>query len=117
MAAIFIDTGDFDESAFPIPPKRVEPSAEVCNHTPTPHGYFAMYEWAERAMKTHRQIRCPRCGLLHIWLPKAEAKAYEKQQAKEFREFNKMMQKRWGPTGEQRYKQELKAAHKRGEIE
>jgi len=27
-------------------------------------------EWAERMTKTHRQERCPDCGLWEIWVPK-----------------------------------------------
>ena len=80
---IYLTTGDFDEEKFPIPPKRVKPSAKVCNHTPHPTLYHAQYEWTERAAKTHSQIRCPRCGLWAIWLPKAEAKVINAKDRKE----------------------------------
>lgn len=39
-------------------------------HTPEPTGYFAWHEWAERMTKTHKQIRCPGCGLWAIWTPR-----------------------------------------------
>lgn len=114
--SINIDTGDFDESAYPIPPKRVEPSAEVCNHTPHPTLYHAHYEWMERASKTHGQIRCPRCGNWSIWLPKAEAKIINARDRQEEREIARMVKKQF-PSANQRYKQELREARKRGEIE
>ena len=43
-------------------------------HTPCPTGYVAWHEWAEEMMKTHRQRKCPGCGLYAIWEPK-KAKA------------------------------------------
>lgn len=49
-----------------------------CQHTPSPAGsgdYFAWYAFAERMRKTHRQVRCPRCGLWAIWEPKPPSKA------------------------------------------
>lgn len=117
--SIFIDTGDFDADKYPIPPKRVEPSETECVHTSMPQAsnYFAWYEWCEQASKTHRQITCPRCGCWAIWWPKKEAIAYNRARQKEIREFAKAYLKQFGPTGEQRYKQELKEARKRGEIE
>ncbi len=41
-------------------------------HTPAPIGYLQWHEWAERKSKTHRQERCPECGFLSIWKPKAK---------------------------------------------
>lgn len=38
-------------------------------HTPSPEGYVHWHDWAEYMSKTHRQIRCPGCGLLAIWVP------------------------------------------------
>lgn len=38
-------------------------------HTPSPEGYLAWHEWAEKKSKTHRQERCPGCGLWAIWTP------------------------------------------------
>jgi hypothetical protein len=40
-----------------------------------PSGYIAWHEWAERKAKTHRQERCPGCGLFVIWKPKQEGEA------------------------------------------
>ncbi len=45
------------------------PNAE--DHTPCPSSYLAWDEWAQRMAKTHRQSRCPGCGLWKIWVPKA----------------------------------------------
>jgi hypothetical protein len=42
----------------------------IAEHTPDPHGYVAWHDWAEEMGRTHRQIRCPGCGLLAIWVPK-----------------------------------------------
>lgn len=41
-----------------------------CQHTPQPRGYLARSEWAESMLKTHKQERCPHCGLWAIWTPK-----------------------------------------------
>lgn len=38
-------------------------------HTPSPDGYLAWHEWAEKKSKTHRQIKCEGCGLYKIWVP------------------------------------------------
>ena len=40
------------------------------DHTPAPDGYCAWHDWAMKMGKTHRQIRCDRCGLFKIWIPK-----------------------------------------------
>ncbi len=91
-----IDGGYFDEQKYPLPPKQVEPIAERCNHTPCPDGvgdYFGWQEWAEQAAKTHEQIRCPRCGLWAIWLPKHEARAINKVAAAEERAMLAKMQR------------------------
>lgn len=40
------------------------------NHTPHPEGYIQHAAWAERMLKTHKQSRCPTCGLWAIWTPK-----------------------------------------------
>lgn len=42
-------------------------------HTPAPEGYVARAEWAERMMLTHRQRRCPGCGLYQVWVRKVTA--------------------------------------------
>lgn len=86
---IHIDTGDFNEERYPIPPKRVERSEKECVHTPQPPrgDYFAWQEWAHRASKSHSQITCPVCGRWEIWLPKKEAQAIRRQDAKESKAF------------------------------
>ena len=39
-------------------------------HTPQPDGYMRWHGWAARMVKTHRQLRCPNCGLFKIWVPR-----------------------------------------------
>lgn len=46
------------------------PCQNAANHTPVPFGYIARAEWAERMAKTHRQTKCPGCGLWMIWVPR-----------------------------------------------
>jgi hypothetical protein len=43
-----------------------------CNHKPKkqPEGYIAWHEWADKMSKTHRQEKCPCCGLWKIWVKK-----------------------------------------------
>ncbi len=82
-----LDTSDFDNERYPIPPKRVERSVSKCVHTPQPEGYNEWREFARLASRTHRQVRCPRCGLWQVWLPKAEAKAINRADDKAAREF------------------------------
>lgn len=57
--------------------KRRIPPAELCpaakRHTKHPEGYLAHAEWAERKARTHRQTKCPTCGLWAIWVPKKRA--------------------------------------------
>jgi hypothetical protein len=43
---------------------------DVAAHTPCPSSYLGWHEWAEKMAKTHRQKRCPGCGLFVIWVPK-----------------------------------------------
>lgn len=90
-----ITTGDFDAERYPIPPKPVKFPSPVgaCVHTPCPETYHAGYEWAEQAMKTHRQVRCPTCGLWAIWLPKAQAKHVNREWEKESRRVSRAYQK------------------------
>jgi hypothetical protein len=38
------------------------------NHTPCPDGYIQWHEWALQKSRRHKQIRCPGCGLLAIWV-------------------------------------------------
>ncbi len=44
--------------------------AEPCQHTPCPSGYVQWHYWADQMSKTHKQVRCPGCGLLSLWVPK-----------------------------------------------
>lgn len=48
-----------------------------CNHTDQPTGYKEWHSWALKKSKTHRQYKCPHCGLWAIWMekPKKSAKA------------------------------------------
>ena len=39
----------------------------VKRHTRCPSAYLEWHEWAERKAKTHRQVKCPGCGLYAIW--------------------------------------------------
>lgn len=45
------------------------PQPECSDHTPCPDGYAERAEWAEEMAKTHRCVRCPRCGLFAVWVP------------------------------------------------
>lgn len=36
-------------------------------HTPCPEGYLQWHAWADKMSKTHKQVRCPGCGLWAIW--------------------------------------------------
>lgn len=60
-----------------------------CVHTPTPEGYIQWRNWAGEASKTHSAIKCERCGLWKIWLPKAEARAINKRRLAELNIFLK----------------------------
>ena len=44
---------------------------DPAEHTRCPEGYMAWHSWAERMSKTHRQFRCPHCGLFEVWKPKS----------------------------------------------
>lgn len=46
------------------------PNETRCRHTPCPEGYVPWHEWAEQKSKTHKQERCPSCGLWAIWKPR-----------------------------------------------
>lgn len=39
-----------------------------CKHIKEPTGYIEWHNWAEKKSRTHRQIRCEKCGLYKIWL-------------------------------------------------
>lgn len=49
------------------------PCLRVTEHTPVPHGYVARQLWFEQMARTHRQTRCPGCGLFTIWEPLPDA--------------------------------------------
>jgi hypothetical protein len=50
-------------------PKDACPDAATL-HTDEPRGYIEWHEWAEKMSETHRQKKCPTCGLYAIWVPK-----------------------------------------------
>ena len=39
-------------------------------HTRCPSGASAWNNWAEKKLRTHRQVRCKTCGFFAIWVPK-----------------------------------------------
>jgi hypothetical protein len=43
--------------------------------TGEPEGYLSWFEWAELKAKTHRQTKCPGCGLWIVWVPKKKRAA------------------------------------------
>lgn len=47
----------------------IELQTGKCIHDDGPRGYIAWHEWAAEKRKTHRQKRCPVCGLYKIWVP------------------------------------------------
>lgn len=49
---------------------RRDEALSHCTHTPAPPGYLAWFEWAREMAKTHRQERCPGCGLWKVWTPR-----------------------------------------------
>lgn len=62
-------TGRFDPDRYPKP--TGDRRGEGCaGHTPSPDGYTQWHEWAAWMAKTHRQVRCPQCKLLSIWVPR-----------------------------------------------
>jgi hypothetical protein len=50
------------------PPVDTCPNA--AEHTNGPSGYVAWQEWAKRMKTTHRQVKCPGCGLFKVWVPR-----------------------------------------------
>ena len=40
------------------------------NHTPGPDAYLEWHAWATKMKQTHKQERCPQCGLYLIWTPR-----------------------------------------------
>lgn len=45
-----------------------DPCAAGGEHTPQPVGYLEWYEWVREMAETHRQKRCPNCGLWSVWV-------------------------------------------------
>jgi hypothetical protein len=35
-----------------------------------PSDYIHWHEWARKKSKTHKQTKCPTCGLYTVWIPK-----------------------------------------------
>lgn len=50
----------------------MKPITEECQtiHTTCPTDYVGWHEWAEKMSKTHKQEKCPHCGLLAVWVKK-----------------------------------------------
>jgi hypothetical protein len=46
------------------------PKTPKCKHTKSPDGYLQHAQWAEDMLKTHKQIKCPNCGLWAVWIKK-----------------------------------------------
>jgi len=64
-----------EKTAGEDPMKRATPRpADLCagrhTHTVCPSEYHQWHAWAEKKMRTHRQVRCPTCGLWTIWKKK-----------------------------------------------
>lgn len=57
---------------FPFENKNECP--EVKKHSKEPEGYLQWHAWAEKKIKTHRQVRCKVCKLLVIWVPRKKTK-------------------------------------------
>ncbi len=53
--------------------KRVAEGTTCDDHEDGPDTYVAWQDWAKQMAKTHRQVRCPACGLFKIWVPKADS--------------------------------------------
>lgn len=49
----------------------IDPCPAAARHTREPSGYLEWHEWAATKARTHRQIRCPRCGRYAVWIPRA----------------------------------------------
>ena len=45
------------------------PCPQADGHTPAPDGYIQWHMWARLKAKTHKQTRCPSCGLYEVWRP------------------------------------------------
>lgn len=47
--------------------KPAPPCPQEHQHTGAPAGYPAWHEWAQQLARTHKQRRCPGCGLFKLW--------------------------------------------------
>lgn len=57
-------------------PDRCSDKATLHTNDPSePAGYVGWHEWAAKKGRTHRQRKCPTCGLYAIWVPKEAADA------------------------------------------
>lgn len=48
-------------------------------HTPCPAGHIAWHTWSDKMRRTHRQKRCPVCGLFVIWVAKKKKRKQQKE--------------------------------------
>jgi hypothetical protein len=51
-------------------PMELRDCPSFFDHTPCPEGYIEWHDWAKKMGRTHKQIRCTRCNLFAIWIPK-----------------------------------------------
>lgn len=48
--------------------KRIDNCPNLAAHVKDePSGYLDWHEWAAKKRRTHKQTRCPGCGLYVIW--------------------------------------------------
>lgn len=80
----------------PIGHKGEHDFTRQCNHTDQPTGYREWHQWAKKKSKTHRQYKCPHCGLWAIWMEKPKKNAGS---AASTRRTTKASAKAVSPTG------------------
>ena len=57
---------------------------KTCHHRKDePIGYLARQEWFIKMSKTHKQKKCSKCGLFHIWIRRGETMKYGKDASSE----------------------------------
>lgn len=49
---------------------KLDACPESAQHTEGPDDYAAWNAWASLKSKTHKQMECPGCGLLVVWVAK-----------------------------------------------
>lgn len=62
---------------------RKESCPERERHTPEPmheSDYMGWHAWARRMSKTHKQLRCPKCGLFAIWVSRSRLRAMKSRE-------------------------------------